>query len=82
MINVLELKSRHSSLPQKDEPLLAKAKKGLRASLSFLCLLGITWIFGAVAIGRASVPFFYLFAICNVLQGVVIFVFQVLLNVK
>ena len=59
-----------------------KLKKGLRASLSFMCLLGITWVFGAFAIGQAAVAFFYLFAILNALQGVVIFTFQVLLDPK
>jgi hypothetical protein len=37
--------------------------KAFRASLSFLCLLGITWVFGALAIGKAAVVFIYLFAI-------------------
>lgn len=55
-------------------------KKGFRASISFLFLLGITWVFGALAIGKASVAFFYLFALCNALQGVVIFIFQCYLD--
>ena len=40
-------------------------KQGVRASISFLCLLGVTWIFGALAIGQAAVAFFYLFAVCH-----------------
>jgi hypothetical protein len=57
-------------------------RKGLRASLSFLSLLGLTWIFGALAIGEAAVVFFYLFALGNVFQGVLIFVFHCLLDPK
>jgi len=59
---------------------LVKAKKGLRASVVFLTLLGITWVFGALAIGKASVVFFYLFALCNTLQGALIFLFQVVFD--
>ena len=72
------IKSKRSSAEETDR--YKTLKKGVRASLSFLCLLGVTWIFGAVAIGQASVVFFYLFAICNALQGAMIFVFQCLLD--
>ncbi len=55
--------------------------KGVRASCAFLCLLGITWVFGALAIGAdSSVAFFYLFVLCNVVQGVFIFVFHCVLD--
>jgi hypothetical protein len=57
--------------------------KGARASLSFLCLLGVTWIFGALAIGGSSaIAFFYIFALLNVLQGVVIFIFHCAMDPK
>ena len=72
------IKSKRSSAEETDR--FKALKKGIRASLSFLCLLGVTWIFGAVAIGSASVVFFYLFAICNALQGAMIFVFQCLMD--
>jgi hypothetical protein len=65
---------------QEDASRYAVLIKGVRASLSFLCLLGVTWIFGALAIGKSAVVFFYLFALCNVLQGVVIFIFHLYLD--
>jgi hypothetical protein len=43
-------------------------------------IAGLTWIFGALAIGEAAVVFFYLFALCNCVQGIVIFIFQLLLD--
>lgn len=70
---------RRSSSTETDSK-LANLKKAMRASLSFLCLLGVTWVFGALAIGDASVTFFYLFAICNCIQGVMIFFFQLALD--
>jgi hypothetical protein len=57
-------------------------KKGVRATISFFSLLGITWVFGALAISDASVAFFYLFAICNTVQGVFLFLFHCYFDVK
>jgi G protein-coupled receptor 133 len=56
--------------------------KGVRATMSLFSLLGITWIFGALAIDSAAVVFLYLFAICNTLQGLFIFMFHCLADVK
>jgi hypothetical protein len=56
--------------------------RGLRASVSFMCLLGVTWVFGALAIGDAAVVFMYLFTLCNVVQGIFIFVFHFALDQK
>jgi hypothetical protein len=82
MISIFALgsKVRGSKSTSDENDRLASLKKGLRASLSFLCLLGVTWIFGALAIGSAAVAFFYLFALCNVVQGVFIFVFHLYLD--
>ena len=85
MIAVLTMKrkitARKSSLQETDR--YKELVKGIRASLSFLCLLGVTWIFGALAIGGSSaVVFFYIFALLNVLQGVIIFIFHCLLDPK
>ena len=55
-------------------------RQGLRAAVAFLALLGVTWVFGAVAVGGAAVVFVYLFVICNVLQGAAIFLFQCYLD--
>ena len=57
-------------------------KKGAKATFSFFALLGITWVFGALAIGEASLVFVYLFALCNAFQGIFIFVFHCYLDPK
>jgi len=41
-----------------------------------MCLLGLTWLFGALAVSDARVAFEYLFCICNSLQGFFIFLFH------
>ena len=64
------------------DALLKKAKVGLKGSAILLSLLGLTWIFGLLVFNRDSIAFKYLFAICNSLQGAMIFVFHVLLNKK
>lgn len=52
----------------------------LRGAVGVAILLGLTWIFALFAIDRASVVFYYLFAIFNSLQGLWIFVFYCLLK--
>ena len=49
-----------------------------RTSVAILLLLGLTWIFGALAISRAQIVFDYLFCIFNSLQGFLIFYFHCL----
>ena len=46
-----------------------------RNSVAVACLLGLTWIFGFLAIDVAAVAFQVLFCVFNSLQGVFIFVF-------
>ncbi len=55
---------------------IADLKKGFKATVSFFCILGVTWVFGALAAGDAAVAFVYLFAIFNGFQGVFIFLFH------
>mgnify|MGYP001795036032 CR=1 FL=1 len=50
----------------------------VRMALAILVLLGLTWMFGALAIGSARLVFEYLFCIFNSLQGFFIFVFHCL----
>ena len=50
----------------------------VRMAIAILVLLGLTWIFGALAIGSARLFFEYLFCIFNSLQGFFIFVFHCL----
>ncbi|XP_076445246.1 uncharacterized protein LOC143283086 isoform X3 [Babylonia areolata] len=52
----------------------------LRGAVGVAILLGLTWVFALFAIDRASVVFYYLFAIFNSLQGLWIFVFYCLLK--
>ncbi|XP_043914682.1 adhesion G-protein coupled receptor G6 isoform X5 [Protopterus annectens] len=50
--------------------------RNLRSSVSLTFLLGMTWGFAFFAWGPLTVPFFYLFTICNSLQGFFIFIFH------
>lgn len=43
-------------------------RSGLRGICALLPILGLTWVFGVLSIGEASVVFQYLFAIFNSLQ--------------
>ena len=44
---VMEMRQRKNSRrAREDATSMSKLKRGLRASLSFLCLLGVTWVFG------------------------------------
>ncbi|XP_070189273.1 adhesion G protein-coupled receptor L3-like isoform X2 [Littorina saxatilis] len=47
----------------------------LRGALGVAILLGLTWVFGFMAVSQAAVVFYYLFAIFNSLQGLWIFIF-------
>eukprot|EP00043_Microstomoeca_roanoka_P029686 m.22769 g.22769 ORF g.22769 m.22769 type:complete len:445 (-) comp9368_c0_seq2:113-1447(-) len=51
--------------------------RGLKVSAAFFCVMGITWIFGLLAIS-GNLGLQYIFTILNVLQGVFIFVFHCL----
>lgn len=55
---------------------IAKQTKKLMTNiLGIMSLFGLTWIFGAFTISGASPTFQYLFAICNSLQGFMLFIF-------
>lgn len=43
-------------------------RSGLRGICALLPIVGLTWVFGVLSIGEASVVFQYLFAIFNSLQ--------------
>ncbi|EDV22271.1 uncharacterized protein TRIADDRAFT_59345 [Trichoplax adhaerens] len=57
---------------------IQKTRVSLRASIALLPLLGITWIFGYVAIQNKTVVFSYIFVILNSLQGTFVFYFHCL----
>ncbi|XP_025107332.1 adhesion G-protein coupled receptor G2-like [Pomacea canaliculata] len=52
----------------------------VRGAFTVMFLLGVTWVFGPLAINEAKVVFNYLFCILNSLQGFLIFVFRCLFN--
>ena len=45
-----------------------------RQALAIMVLLGLTWLFGILAIGDAKLAFQYLFCIFNTLQGLFVFI--------
>ena len=51
-----------------------------RTGIAVMLLLGLTWLFGALAIGRAKLVFEYLFCIFNSAQGFSIFIFYCLMR--
>nr|XP_034316959.1 deleted in malignant brain tumors 1 protein-like isoform X6 [Crassostrea gigas] len=70
-----------SSLMMKSS-LKKKAASGLRSLGTLLPVLGVTWLFGILAVNKYADFFQYLFIIANSLQGFFIFVSQVVLNKK
>ncbi|XP_053373574.1 adhesion G-protein coupled receptor D1-like [Mercenaria mercenaria] len=59
---------------------MQKFKASLKATVVLLPLLGITWMFGVVAVNESTVVFQYIFAILNSLQGLFIFLFHIVFN--
>ncbi|KAK3585987.1 hypothetical protein CHS0354_033103 [Potamilus streckersoni] len=57
-----------------------KFKSSVKAAVVLLPLLGITWVFGVLAINADTVVFQYAFALLNSLQGLFIFLFHVVFN--
>lgn len=50
----------------------------IKGAFTVMVLLGVTWVFGAFAIGEAKLIFQYIFTVCNSLQGFLIFVIRCL----
>ncbi|XP_065925841.1 adhesion G protein-coupled receptor B1-like [Magallana gigas] len=59
-----------------------KASSGLRSLGTLLPVLGVTWLFGILAVNENAVVFQYLFVIANSFQGFFIFVSHVVLDKK
>ncbi|XP_070540818.1 uncharacterized protein [Ptychodera flava] len=55
-------------------------KAGVKGALVLLPILGLSWMFGLLAVNEDLIAFQYLFAIFNSLQGFFIFLFQCVLN--
>ena len=56
------------------------AMKHIKAALTFTSLLGLTYIFGILAVDKLTLAFQWLFCIFNSLQGFCIFYFSTLTN--
>lgn len=71
-INTMQrrLKRRFSdSVANADTTRLQRLQKNFKTSVSFMSLLGVTWLFGALAIGDAALHLQYIFVICNSIQA-------------
>ncbi|XP_060603674.1 adhesion G protein-coupled receptor L4-like [Ruditapes philippinarum] len=57
-------------------------RAAIKAALFLLHLLGLTWIFGLLAVNRRLIVFEYIFATSNSLQGFFVFLFHCALNTE
>nr|XP_006012590.2 PREDICTED: G-protein coupled receptor 126-like isoform X1 [Latimeria chalumnae] len=71
MVQICGRNGKRSNRTLQDEIL-----RNLRSVVSLTFLLGMTWGFAFFAWGPVSLPFMYLFAIFNSLQGLFIFIFH------
>ena len=63
------------SAKSKSKRSIKQTKRFILSLFGIMTLFGLTWIFAAFTISGASTAFQYLFAICNSLQGFLIFIF-------
>ncbi|XP_024130996.1 adhesion G-protein coupled receptor D1 isoform X1 [Oryzias melastigma] len=80
LISVTRIISRISGENYKVHGDANAAKLTVKAVAVLLPILGISWIFGVLAVNTHSLPFLYIFAIFNSLQGFFVFLFHCLLN--
>ncbi|XP_070535360.1 adhesion G protein-coupled receptor L4-like [Ptychodera flava] len=59
---------------------IEKMKAGIRAGLVLVPLLGLSWVFGVLAVNEDTLFFQYLFTITNSFQGFFVFIFHCYLN--
>ncbi|KAK0059281.1 adhesion G protein-coupled receptor E3 [Biomphalaria pfeifferi] len=78
LIAVLRIMQTSHALMDKD--VKKKTKSLLRSVCVLTPILGLTWTFGVLSISIDNIVFQYLFAVSNSLQGVLIFIFQCLLQ--
>lgn len=69
----------HSPVGEKNEKVTPAQVRG---AFTVMVLLGVTWVFGPIAIKESKLVFYYLFTILNSLQGFLIFVFRCLFNTE
>ncbi|XP_031565172.1 adhesion G-protein coupled receptor D1-like [Actinia tenebrosa] len=58
----------------------AHIKAGIKSAIVLMPLMGVTWVFGLLAVNRDTIVFQYLFAITNSLQGFWIFLSHMVFN--
>ncbi|XP_077862397.1 adhesion G protein-coupled receptor L4-like [Saccoglossus kowalevskii] len=59
---------------------IQRIKAGIRAGVILVPLLGLTWVFGILAVNEDTLLFQYLFTLVNSLQGFFVFIFHCCLN--
>ncbi|XP_075903053.1 adhesion G-protein coupled receptor D1 isoform X2 [Nelusetta ayraudi] len=80
LISVTRIISRISGESYKIHGDANAVKLTAKAVAVLLPILGISWIFGVLAVNSHSLAFLYIFAIFNSLQGFFVFLFHCLLN--
>ncbi|CAK6950362.1 adhesion G-protein coupled receptor D1 isoform X1 [Scomber scombrus] len=80
LISVTRIISRISGENYKVHGDANAVKLTVKAVAVLLPILGISWIFGVLAFNTHSLPFLYIFAVFNSLQGFFVFLFHCLLN--
>uniref|UniRef100_A0A672JIN4 Adhesion G protein-coupled receptor D1 n=1 Tax=Salarias fasciatus TaxID=181472 RepID=A0A672JIN4_SALFA len=80
LISVTRIISRISGENYKVHGDANAVKLTAKAVAVLLPILGISWIFGVLAVNTHSLPFLYIFAVFNSLQGFFVFLFHCLLN--
>ncbi|XP_029367420.1 adhesion G-protein coupled receptor D1 isoform X2 [Echeneis naucrates] len=80
LISVTRIISRISGESYKVHGDANAVKLTAKAVAVLLPILGISWIFGVLAFNTHSLPFLYIFAVFNSLQGFFVFLFHCLLN--
>uniref|UniRef100_A0A8C5EBB5 Adhesion G protein-coupled receptor D1 n=1 Tax=Gouania willdenowi TaxID=441366 RepID=A0A8C5EBB5_GOUWI len=80
LISVTRIISRISGENYKIHGDANAVKLTAKAVAVLLPILGISWIFGVLAVNTHSLPFLYIFAVFNSLQGFFVFLFHCLLN--
>ncbi|XP_072244467.1 adhesion G-protein coupled receptor D1 isoform X1 [Leuresthes tenuis] len=80
LISVTRIISRISGENYKVHGDANAVKLTVKAVAVLLPILGISWIFGVLAVNTDSLAFLYIFAVFNSLQGFFVFLFHCLLN--
>ncbi|XP_065911152.1 adhesion G protein-coupled receptor L4-like [Dysidea avara] len=75
-------RSKQGLLTAEETKLHNSVKKLLIAAMSLLPILGVTWVFGLLAVNDDTVVFAWIFTILNSLQGMFIFFFYIVRNDK